>query len=77
MKKHNQKIKFSWDIPNKELHSFDKTFINSHDIQPSNLYTSSPSWGEKTVLLIDDQIEVLVTLKAMLQGCDCAVNAHA
>jgi CheY-like chemotaxis protein len=74
MKQHNQKIKFSWDIPNKELHSFDKT-LNSHDIHPSNLYTSCPSGGERTVLLIDDQIEVLVTLKAMLQRCDYAVNA--
>jgi len=34
-----------------------------------------PSWNHKTVLLVDDQIDVLVTIKSMLQTCGYSVDA--
>jgi len=35
----------------------------------------SPSWNQKTVLLVDDQIDVLITVKSMLQTCGYSVDA--
>lgn len=34
-----------------------------------------PSWNHKTVLLVDDQIDVLITIKSMLQTCGYSVDA--
>jgi CheY-like chemotaxis protein len=45
------------------------------DMQAPILDTSCPSWDDKTVLLVDDQIDVLITIKTMLQTCGYAVNA--
>lgn len=75
MKQHNQKIKFSWDIPSQEHTSFDKVLIDYPDMQPENLDTPCPSWDDKTILLVDDQIDVPITIKTMLQTCGYAVNA--
>jgi CheY-like chemotaxis protein len=44
-------------------------------MQAANLDTSCPSWDDKTILLVDDQIDVLITTKIMLQICGYAVNA--
>ncbi|MGH9974813.1 MAG: response regulator [Nitrososphaeraceae archaeon] len=45
------------------------------DMEDANLDTSCPSWDDKTILLVDDQIDVLITIKTMLQSCGYAVNA--
>jgi CheY-like chemotaxis protein len=58
-----------------EYRSFDKVLINSPDVQPGNLDTSCPSRDDKTILLVDDQIDVLITIKTMLQVYGYAVNA--
>ncbi|MGI0044427.1 MAG: response regulator, partial [Nitrososphaeraceae archaeon] len=34
-----------------------------------------PSWNHKTILLVDDQIDVLITIKSMLQTCGYSVDA--
>src|ERR687897_1255737 len=34
-----------------------------------------PSWKHKTILLVDDQIDVLITVKSMLQTCGNSVDA--
>lgn len=34
-----------------------------------------PSWNRKTILLVDDQIDILITLKSMLQICGYSVDA--
>jgi len=34
-----------------------------------------PAWNYKTVLLVDDQIDVLVAIKSMLQACGYSVDA--
>ncbi len=34
-----------------------------------------PSWNHKTILLVDDQIDVLIILKSMLQTCGYSVDA--
>ena len=44
-------------------------------MEAANLDTSCPSWDDKTILLVDDQIDVLITIKIMLQTCGYAVNA--
>jgi two-component system cell cycle sensor histidine kinase/response regulator CckA len=44
-------------------------------MEAANLVTSCPSWDDKTVLLVDDQIDVLITIKIMLQTCGYAVDA--
>jgi CheY-like chemotaxis protein len=62
-------------LQSQENRSIDKTLINSPDMQPANLDTPCPSWDDKTILLVDDQIDVLITIKAMLQTCGYAVNA--
>ena len=36
------------------------------DMEAANLDTSCPSWDDKTILLVDDQIDVLITIKIML-----------
>ena len=45
------------------------------DMEAANLDTSCPSWDDKTILLVDDEIDVLITIKTMLQTCGYAVNA--
>jgi CheY-like chemotaxis protein len=45
------------------------------DMESINLVTSCPSWDGKTVLLVDDQIDVLITIKIMLQTCGYTVDA--
>jgi CheY-like chemotaxis protein len=35
----------------------------------------STIWNRKTILLVDDQIDVLITLKSMLQSCGYSVDA--
>ena len=35
-------------------------------MEAANLDTSCPSWDDKTILLVDDQIDVLITIKTML-----------
>jgi DNA-binding NtrC family response regulator len=45
------------------------------DMEAANLDPSYPSWDDKTILLVDDQIDVLITIKIMLQTCGYAVNA--
>jgi CheY-like chemotaxis protein len=74
VKHNNQKIKFSWDIPSKEHCSFDKVFINFPDMQ-SMASCPYPSLDDKPIFLVDDQIEVLITIKIMLQTCGYVVNA--
>lgn len=34
-----------------------------------------PSWNHKTILLVDDQIDVLITINSMLQTCGYSVDA--
>jgi CheY-like chemotaxis protein len=34
-----------------------------------------PSWNYRTVLLVDDQIDVLLAIKSMLQACGYSVDA--
>ena len=62
-------------LQSQENRNIDKVLINSPDMQPANLDNSTPSWDDKTILLVDDQIDVLITVKAMLQTCGYAVNA--
>ena len=62
-------------LQSQENRSIDKALINSPDMQPANLDNSTPSWDDKTILLVDDQIDVPITVKAMLQTCGYAVNA--
>ena len=45
------------------------------DMEAANLDTFCPSWDDKTILLVDDQIDVLITIKTMLQTCGYAVDA--
>jgi CheY-like chemotaxis protein len=45
------------------------------DMDATNHVTSCPSWDDKTVLLVDDQIDVLITIKIMLQTCGYTVDA--
>ena len=45
------------------------------DMEAANLNTFCPSWDDKTILLVDDQIDVLITIKTMLQTCGYAVDA--
>lgn len=40
-----------------------------------NAVDISPSWNHKTILLVDDQIDVLITIKSMLQTCGYSVDA--
>lgn len=35
-----------------------------------------PSWNSNTILLVNEQIDVLITLKSMLQTCGYSVNAY-
>lgn len=44
-------------------------------MEAANLDTFCPSWDDKTILLVDDQIDVLITIKTMLQTCGYAVDA--
>jgi DNA-binding NtrC family response regulator len=37
--------------------------------------STPPSWNHKTILIVDDHIDVLITIKSMLQTCGYAVNA--
>ena len=45
------------------------------EMEAANLDTFCPSWDDKTILLVDDQIDVLITIKTMLQTCGYAVDA--
>ena len=40
-----------------------------------NVIDILPSWNHKTILLVDDQIDVLITIKSMLQTCGYSVDA--
>jgi hypothetical protein len=51
VKHHNQKIKFSWNIPNKEHYSFDKVFIKFLDMQSTTSCPCLPL-DDKAILLI-------------------------
>ena len=44
-------------------------------MEAADLDPSYPSWDDKTILLVDDQIDVPITIKIMLQTCGYAVNA--
>ncbi len=44
-------------------------------MEAANIDTSYPSWDDKTILLVDEQIDVLITIKTMLQTCGYAVDA--
>jgi hypothetical protein len=68
VKYNNQKIKFSWDIPSKEHCSFDKVFINFPDML-SMASCPYSSLNDKAILLVDDQIDLLITIKIMFQTC--------
>jgi hypothetical protein len=60
--KHNkQKIKL-WNIPNKAHCSFDKFCINF----PNILFMASRP-NDKPILAIDDQIDLPITIRIMLQ----------
>jgi two-component system, cell cycle response regulator CpdR len=45
------------------------------EMEATKYVTSCPSWDDKTVLLVDDQIDTLITMKIMLQTCGYAVDA--
>jgi two-component system, cell cycle response regulator CpdR len=45
------------------------------EMEAANLDTFCPSWDDKTILFVDDQIDVLITIKTMLQTCGYAVDA--
>lgn len=45
------------------------------DMEAANLNTFCLSWDDKTILLVDDQIDVLITIKTTLQTCGYAVDA--
>jgi CheY-like chemotaxis protein len=45
------------------------------EMEAANFDTFCPSWDDKTILLVDDQIDVLITIKTMLQTCGYAVDA--
>jgi hypothetical protein len=47
------------------------------DMEATNLVTLCPSWDNKTILLVEDQIDVLITIKIMLQTCGYTVDVFS
>lgn len=52
----------------------DGSYITSNAKCNENIIDFLPSWNHKTVLLVDDQIDVLITIKTALQTCGYTVD---
>lgn len=52
----------------------DRSYITPHVKCNENIVDFLPSWNHKTVLLVDDQIDVLITIKTVLQTCGYTVD---
>jgi hypothetical protein len=68
VKHSKQKIKLCWNIPSKDHCSFDKICINFFD----TLFIASRPKGslnDKPKLTIDDQVDLPIAIKIMLQMC--------
>jgi hypothetical protein len=69
MRHNKRKIKLCWNIPNKDHCNFDKAYVNFLEILFIASRPNAPL-DDKPILAIDDQIDLPIAIKIILQMCD-------